>query len=520
MKILDADSLNQGIQNTLKEIKSQKEQLSKLSKSISSLEGLSTSLTGKGGQAIRSYYGDVHQPILSYYDYLFDDLSQFLDDMKARLSDLESDKSAHIHQGFLESELKNGLDKTKNYTADLTDEANGIIDSLSGIAWLSPLDDGEVLDKVEEGKKHIKETIEQLSDFDSQTSSSLSSSEQNIHKLKSSINEISGMYKSGKLSVGSYSPSQLSEAKKYDDLKGDLFKKRITSLGETLTSPFSTLNENLSWADNALILSQLGSLGTASYFSKHLKIRYKGGVKPSLLDRLRGRYKFTVSTDPSWTSKGKYSNKWAKMIRNFLKAPEPSNPFLKLAYKYGSTYQSPAHLLKHVMGYPKNFNGWLDGKSFKTGLKARIETGSKDILKTAMDAKGFRNAAKLVPGAATAISIIGNTEELFSPENANKTYAERAGRTFAGIATDMAAISAGAEIGAIAGTAIGGPVGTIVGGAVGGLAGGIASSVVGDKVKDIGEKVFGEGEKLVKKGYKELSKGVENTFHSIKGWFN
>ncbi|MBS2970764.1 LXG domain-containing protein [Metabacillus sp. KIGAM252] len=513
MKTLDVESLSQGIKTALAEIKSQKEQLKKVEADVKSIENLHTALTGKGGQAIRSFYGETHKPLLAYYDFLFENYERVLKKMKKDLSELEPEKNGVIKQSFLESELTQGLNETKNYTSDLTDEANGIIDTIKSIAPVRNLDDSGVAGKVSEGKKDMEETIKQLTEYDQSQTSELTTVEQDVEKLTSYVNQISGMYDSGKLSVGGYVPGQLSDVKSARELNGDLAEKRFMHLGNIIASPLNTLNEKLGIADAALIATQIAGAGFKYKLAKKLTVRYRNNIKPQFWDRIKGNYEFTVSSDRSLTSKGKHRDKTAKFLINLMREENPSNSFRKMAQNFVNTYDSPSHLIKHAFGFPKNSNGWINGKGFQNQVKDRVSAGSKDVVKTVFKAGGLKTAAKFVPGAATAVSFVGNAAEMFSPENSRKTVAERIGRSLAGVGTDMVAIGAGAKIGAIAGTAIGGPVGTVIGGAVGGLVGGVASTIVGDKVKDAGEKIFGAGEKLI-------SKGINTTVKSVTGWFN
>ncbi|AZB44614.1 hypothetical protein CEF21_21275 [Bacillus sp. FJAT-42376] len=518
MKTLDVESLSQGIKTALAEIKSQKEQLKKVEEDVKSIENLYT-FTGKGAQAIRSFYGETHKPLLAYYDFLFENYERVLKKMKEDLETLEPEKSGMIKQSFLEGELTTGLNETKNYTSDLTGEANGIIDTIKSIASVSNLDDSGVAGKVSDAKKDMDDTIKQLTEFDQTQTSELTTVDQDVQKLKSYVSEISGMYESGKLSVGGYMPGQLSDVGSHKSLKNDLLIKRFMNVGDTALNSLGDVGEKLGVADTLLISSQFVSGVPAYLVGSKIRIHYKGGVKPRFWNRVKGNYKFTVRVDPSWTTKGRHSNFAAKWLKNFSKS-QPTNPVIKMAHKFVNSYTSPAHLVKHAAGFPKNFNGWLDGKKFMDGFGSRIETGVKDVAKRAADAKGLLKLGKGVPIASQVISIAGNAGEFFSAENKNKTVGEKTGRAFAGFATDLAAISGGAKIGAIAGTAIGGPVGTVVGGAIGGLAGGVVSVVAGDKIKDVGEKVGGVVEKGVKKVGKVTEKAISDTFKSVKGWFN
>ncbi|MFD0826534.1 hypothetical protein ACT8ZR_12805 [Neobacillus sp. M.A.Huq-85] len=275
----------------------------------------------------------------------------------------------------------------------------------------------------------------------------------------------------------------------------------------------NSFNSNLSKSDAALIATQLLSVATTGVLSRKLKINYVGG-KPSFLQKIKGDYKFSVKADPSWTSKGRYSSKIARMIYDFSKS-DPSNPLVKKLHKFVASYSSPSALLKHVAGFPKNVNSRLKAGTLSSTFKNRITIGTKEVAEEVLKAKGFRGAARKIPVVGWGISIGANLSEMWSDDNIGKSTGEKLGRTSAGIIADFGAIAGGAELGATIG-AIGGPVGIIVGGAVGGLVGGVGSIVFENQIKDVGEKLGGAAES----GAKYLGSKINSGFKSVKSWFN
>ncbi|MBY6274153.1 MAG: transposase, partial [Bacillaceae bacterium] len=175
-----------------------------------------------------------------------------------------------------------------------------------------------------------------------------------------------------------------------------------------------------------------------------------------------------------------------------------------------SSYRSPSDFIKHMAGYPKNIEGILTGEEFRNALIDRVSTGIKETTEAAIKTKGMQTVANNIPRAGTYITIGANITEYVSPENQNKSSAERIGRVLTGIAVDTFAINVGTRVGILIGS-IGGPPGMIIGGAAGAFVGGTASSLFGDKIKDAGGKVFDEAADAIKE--------VEIPA-SIKKWFS
>lgn len=517
MKTLDAKALHTGIDGIVKKLQSQMQQVKQLENAVSDFSSMRNSFQGQGGTAIRNFYDEWHTTILSFYQQLLKEFERVLGNVKKACSDFESDEAGFIRQSFLEADLTNGVNKAKTFTTDLVDDVNSSLDNVSDIIYVSRLDDTRFHTFVQQATKKITETVEDLGTFDSSQTSELNSVEQDIQTLKKSIDEIKSMFKSGDLAIASFNKSILKGDTEFSNLKKSLAEKKMMALGDALTSPFEYINSKMSDGDILLGAYQSVSTFATLVAARKLEIKYYRN-KPTLWQKIRGNYKFSVKMDPSWTSKSKHSNKIAKWLINFSRAPQPSNPVMKALHSFVKTYDSPSHLYKHVAGFPKNAN-LIDGKDFIKGTTERMKTGTKEVVEKTITKSGLTSVGKRVPLVGNVVSAVSNLGELTDPANADKSLAEKSGRAIFGFGTDMLAIGAGAKIGATIGS-VGGPVGIVVGGAVGGLIGGLASSKYGDKVKDLGGKIFKEGEKFVNKKVEEIKEFGKGVKKSIASWFS
>jgi hypothetical protein len=346
----------------------------------------------------------------------------------------------------------------------------------------------------------IEQRLNELSSFVNQSVHSYTSAENNVNKRAVAL--VSSWNKGFGLSAGNNSG-----AKAIDKAATKVDKKKSTF--DEILSYFGSLNEKLGLMDAALIGSQLTSMATAFAVGKKLRIHYLGG-KPSLWQKLKGGYKFSVGADASWTSKGKYSSKTAKFLYDFAKST-PNNPITKQLHKIVSSYNNPSAILKHVAGFPKNAN-FMRAEYLMKSLHERIDMGTKGMLKSVAEAKGFAKVGRGIPIVSSGITFAASISEYKNSRDDNKGVGESAGRAIGGLALDMAAIGAGAKAGAVIGS-LGGPVGVIVGGAVGGFVGGMVSVKFGDKIKDYGGqagKVAGDF----------VSSKVTGLKKSISSWFN
>ncbi|MFS0594585.1 LXG domain-containing protein [Cytobacillus horneckiae] len=517
MKTLDSQSLHNGIDQLQKKIETQINQLKQLENSIDSFSNLENSFSGTGGKAIRSFYEDWHLPFLSFYYYTLTDYERVLTSIKKASKSLESNSNGFIRQSFLEGELTTGLHKLKSITTGLVDEANGTLEDVSDIVYVPRLNDQPFHSHIQRANRRIEETIEDLNVFDRAETNELDIVAQDLQLMKSYITEIQGMFKSGGLSIENYNADQLKKKPDFQALKSNLAERELMNIGNMFTNPFDYINQQMSFGDMLLAGYQSSMAIATLAFSRKLNVHYFRS-KPTLWNKIRGKYEFSVRMDPSWTSKGKHSSKMAKKLLDFSRAPMPSNPVMRSLQKFVKSYNSPSHLFKHVAGFPKNFDK-ISGKDFMKGNQVRMAAGTKEVLEKTVNAKGFTSIGNRVPVVANIFSVVSNLGEFTNTDNYNKSFSEKLGRATFGFGTDMLAIGAGAKLGATIGS-IGGPVGIVIGGAVGGLIGGLASTKFGDTVKNLGGKIFKEVGETVGKVNEEIGVIGENIKKSITSWFN
>ncbi|WP_158701668.1 ribonuclease YeeF family protein [Lentibacillus sp. Marseille-P4043] len=201
MKVLDAENLHAGIDDIKREIHHFQSQITSIQKAVRGITTLHESLKGKGGEAIRAFYNECHQPFLIYmYNFLID-YEEILDQMKQAVLSYEPETSGMIRQDFLENDVTSGLEKVKNVTTGLTDEANSVMDSVQDIVALPKLDDEEFLHHVQRGKKRTKDTVEQLHDLDNSQTKALEPIEEQLRTMNDYIADIQSVFTNGEITL-------------------------------------------------------------------------------------------------------------------------------------------------------------------------------------------------------------------------------------------------------------------------------------------------------------------------------
>ncbi|MGD6849014.1 LXG domain-containing protein [Rossellomorea aquimaris] len=212
MKMLDNQSLHSGIEDLLNKLEAQKKQLDELRRAVDTFTGLQESFSGKGGEAIRSFYQDMHTPFLTFYSLSLQNYEKTLSSLKGASIELESDSNGLIRQSFLDGELTDGLNKSETVTCDLVDETNETLNSISDIVHIPHIQDQRFLGDTKRAHQEITQTIEHLTSFDADQTKALDTVDHDIQLMKRYIYDIQGMFKGGKLSVSEYSGTELDQS--------------------------------------------------------------------------------------------------------------------------------------------------------------------------------------------------------------------------------------------------------------------------------------------------------------------
>jgi toxin YxiD len=225
LKVLEADSLLAGIDETSNQLSILKDQVHQVQVSIQELVSLEDAFKGQGSQSIRAFYQDCHHPFLQFLESWIDEYQSYLKSFIGSLKALEPSPSGFIRQEFMEHELKQGLRNTLQITADLTQEANGIMKSVSDIVALPRLEDSRFIQATKSAEDSSLETIEKLVDFDHRETAALDPLLQDLSLMNQYIQKMAGMFQSGNLSLAQYQPESLS----WKDFHGDISNPNLES---------------------------------------------------------------------------------------------------------------------------------------------------------------------------------------------------------------------------------------------------------------------------------------------------
>lgn len=275
MKVLDVADLQVGLDQTLESLKRQQNEMSEVEAAIQGFIELEDSFKGKGGEAIRGFYEEVHVPFISYYRSFLEDYQSRLQVMKAELFNVEPAINGGIVEPFLTGELQHGLQHVADQTATLTDEANSIIFSVQDIVSVPHLNDSEFLQEVNIAKKHIHDTVDELNQFNYNQCIALEQLYDNVLNMQQYIKSIESLFQSGELQVANYKSGTLGQYKIDKLIKKEEIQENIEEKVETN----SCSREELEEIEKKRIEELQKQLGKVSTPDEYLKIANEIGLE-------------------------------------------------------------------------------------------------------------------------------------------------------------------------------------------------------------------------------------------------
>jgi len=244
MKVLEVSKVYEGINHTVNQIDTVQDQIEAIRKSMGDLTALHDDLKGEGGEALRAFFEECHQPILIFMHQSLVDYVNTLNDIQNAVESFESNDSGYVSQNYLENDVDNAFDNVEKKTIELTDEANLVIEGIQDIVTVQKLDESEVVHHVQRGKKKAQDVVDSLQAMDEYQSEALESDLENLNHMINYVTAIETKLKNGDMSVTEFNFESLKEIDAYQSIMEAIYDSETIeplleklSNGETL-SPF------------------------------------------------------------------------------------------------------------------------------------------------------------------------------------------------------------------------------------------------------------------------------------------
>lgn len=478
MKTLDALTFNEGLSRTTDKLEDYMEQFGKLETSILHIVSLNDSLKGNGGQAIRSFYQDMHHPFISFFQQFIEDYKSNLQTIKNDLQAMESSQNGVIKQQFLQNDVENGLNAVRNTTIDLTNEANQTMSTVQDIVSLPRLDDQQFSSYVRNTQNQVEQTIDKLNQFDQQQLAKIDSLDQNVQMMKNYVNDIQSLFNNGTLTVDTYNPNT---------------HYQMTS---------TTINSNPSELQSFYNHPRAMCYAVDATDPNHLNMQWD--PTPT----------FGVNFD-QW--KDQPINAGANLFATSVTAYGAAKRVDLARRGFGITYShrvTAQGVRKPVVKIDKPELGGFNKKTYSGTNVTNHPKLNKLINPAAAVKDSFKWASNKLGYIGLGATVAGNiTHGVQNNQSASEITGNVVGDVAVAGVSIAASAAAGAKVGALAGT-FGGPVGVAVGAVAGAAVGVLVSSVLSDfKFMDV------DGDGKSDSVGDAIKKGTKGLIDKVGSWF-
>ncbi|WP_213422537.1 T7SS effector LXG polymorphic toxin [Bhargavaea massiliensis] len=197
MKVLDVAQFKEGLARNKETLNRLESEMTLIMDSVRELIQLNEALKGQGGDAIRRFYQECHLPFLEYFLMFKENFYSTLSSIESATDALEPAPDGYIDEGFIESEVENGLHLITRISSNLTDETNAIMDQVADIVSLPHLDDSQVQDGVLDARREKIQTVSDLNEFDAAQTNRLMPASDQLQAMEKWIAQIESLFQSG-----------------------------------------------------------------------------------------------------------------------------------------------------------------------------------------------------------------------------------------------------------------------------------------------------------------------------------
>ncbi|EMR06545.1 transposase protein [Bhargavaea cecembensis DSE10] len=197
MKVLDVTPFEERLERNKDTLNRLESEMTLIMDSVRELVQLNEALKGQGGDTIRRFYQECHLPFLEYFLLFKENFYSTLAGIESATDALEPAPNGYIDEGFIESEVENGLNQIARISSNLTDETNAIMDQVADIVSLPHLDDSQVQEGVLDARREKNQTVSDLNEFDATQTNRLMPVSDQLQAMEQWIAQIESLFQSG-----------------------------------------------------------------------------------------------------------------------------------------------------------------------------------------------------------------------------------------------------------------------------------------------------------------------------------
>lgn len=208
IKNLDVQDIQQQVDSTKDFISKTKENVEQVKQALNGVTTLHDGFAGNTADSIRSFYEEAHKPFLEFMESFLVQYEQALSTVSDQVLSFEPNESGFIRQEFLEGELTNKMQKAQDSLSATTDMINQQLNSVSDLASVSHVKDSVFLESIADAKKKISKTVDNMYEMDSNATSKLDKSEDDMQQMKTYMSKLRNAIDKNNISVENFNITQ------------------------------------------------------------------------------------------------------------------------------------------------------------------------------------------------------------------------------------------------------------------------------------------------------------------------
>lgn len=208
IKNLDVQDIQHQVDSTKDFISKTKENVEQVKQALNGVTTLHDGFAGNTADSIRSFYEEAHKPFLEFMESFLVQYEQALSTVSDQVLSFEPNESGFIRQEFLEGELTNKMQKAQDSLSATTDMINQQLNSVSDLASVSHVKDSVFLESIADAKKKISKTVDNMYEMDSNATSKLDKSEDDMQQMKTYMSKLRNAIDKNNISVDNFNITQ------------------------------------------------------------------------------------------------------------------------------------------------------------------------------------------------------------------------------------------------------------------------------------------------------------------------
>lgn len=208
-KVLDVNEFHSIVDQIVKDLAGTYDSLYEILAAVENIIKEDTALKGKTGEAVRSYYREIHQYVLLYLLNILEDYANMLTNIKGFIQSFESADTGFVNEFFLDTIVESSLTRLNQVVGSIIADANTATRSVSDLIGHQSVSTLDFQSEIIRAKNYLKDTIEDLHSVDQQTTGLVQSLKRDLNNIEQFMNDLQNIHLDGTISIPEFKPDTI-----------------------------------------------------------------------------------------------------------------------------------------------------------------------------------------------------------------------------------------------------------------------------------------------------------------------